>query len=134
MSWMASAWTGFEFFGGQLRAQDDVGVDVERRGDVAGERRAPEPHVDRADALVAVDAEAVERQRQFPAVAVAGAARDHFGEDRCDARAGRGVVRAAGRHEEVDRRRPDVLHPFREQHQSVRRGVCWKTCCPTDSP
>ena len=29
----------------------------------------------------------------------------------------------AGRHEEVDRRRPDVIHPFGEQHQAVGKGV-----------
>jgi hypothetical protein len=43
-----------------MGAVEDVGVNIERRGDGAGERRAAEAHVHDADALAAIDAEAVE--------------------------------------------------------------------------
>ena len=74
-----------EFLFGQVRPAQDVGVDFQGGRQVAGQRRAPEAHVHDADAFAAVQAEVVQGQGQFPAVAVAGAAGDQVGEDEADA-------------------------------------------------
>src|SRR5262249_6797316 len=106
---------GVDLAFGQVRAADDVGVDIESRGQVAGQGRAPEPRVQGADALVAIDAEVVQRQRQLAAVALAGPAGDEVREDRGDAVVRRQVVGAAGRDEKVQRRRAHVFHALGEQ-------------------
>ena len=73
----------------------------------------------RADAFVAIEAQVVEGQGQLPAVAFAGPARDQVGEDRSDAQVFRRVVDAAGRHQEVQRRRAHVLHALGQQGQAI---------------
>src|SRR5262249_22608798 len=71
----------FELILGQMRPAEDVAVNLESGEDIASERRAPEAEMHLPDRLVAVETEIVESKSKGPAVAVAGAADDHLGED-----------------------------------------------------
>ena len=107
----------------QVRPQQNVGVDFEGGGQVAGDGGAPETHVDAADALAAVQAEVVDGQRQLAAVAFAGPARDEVAEDGAGAETVGPIVDVTGRDQEVEGRRTHVRHGFGQQRQAVGEGV-----------
>src|SRR5205823_4333297 len=99
-----------------------VGIDLEGGGQVAGQGRAVEAHVQGADALVAVHAQVVEGEGEFPAVAVAGPAGDDVGQHRADAEPLGRVVLTAGRHQDVQGGRADVVHALGQEGQPVGEG------------
>src|SRR5262249_6791849 len=93
------------------------------RQQVAGQRGAPETHVNAADALVAVEAEIVEGEAQLAAVTLSGAPCNQVGQHRSDAEISRRILRATGRDEEVECGRTHVLHPLGQERQSVGKSV-----------
>ena len=79
-------------------------------------------------------AQVVQGVGQFPAVALAGAAGAEVGQDRGEAEPLGRVVDAAGRDQEVERRRADVLHALGEQGQAVGERVLVDVPCGTGTP
>ncbi len=121
---------GVKLIGGQVRAAQDVGVDFQGGRQVGRQGRAPETHVHDADALVAVESEVVQSQRQFPAVALAGAAGDEIAQHRRHAALVGRIVGATGRHQEVERRRADVRHALGEEREAVGEGMVMDVLTP----
>ena len=62
-----------EFVFGEMRATQDIGIDLEAGKDIAGEGSSPRIASATARPLVAIEAEIVEGQREGPAIAIAGA-------------------------------------------------------------
>ncbi len=112
-----------QLLGREMRTAKDICKDFQGRRDVAGQRRAPKTQVHLPDAFAVIQAEAVHRQRQRPAIAIAGAARDHVRENRYQAKLIRRIVDAAGRHEKVDCGRAHVIHSFQEQRQAIGKRM-----------
>src|SRR5262245_18048343 len=102
---------------------EDVGIDFQPRGQVAGHGAAPEADVNAADAFVAVDAEVVQGERQLPAVALTGPADDQLGHHRAYAELVGRVEDAPSRYQDVEGRGADMLHAFGEQRQAVGKSV-----------
>ena len=69
-----------EFVFGQMRPAEDVGIQLQGLGQIAGQGAAPEAHVHQPDALTAVQAEVVQGHGQLLAVQLAGAAGEHVGD------------------------------------------------------
>src|SRR5438270_2738425 len=90
-----------DLLGRQVGAAEDISIYFQSGAEVTGQGRAPETDVELADALVAIQAEVIQRQAEFPARALAGPARDHLGEDCGHAKALRRIINATGRHQEI---------------------------------
>src|SRR4051812_43484840 len=72
-----------------------------------------------ADAFAAVEPQVIERERQLAAIALARAADDQLREQGGDSFASGQIVDRAGGDQDVDRRRPHVIHAFGQQSQAV---------------